>query len=80
MGTQKLQIDSSHCRAICDEVGERLRPILSREPPVPLSLQLLIDRLAELDHEPAPSIAPSIADMISQPATDSFPHRAARAA
>ena len=32
MSTQgELQIDSSHCRAICDEIGERLRAILARD-------------------------------------------------
>jgi len=68
MSTQKeLQIDSTHCRAICDEVGERLRAILDREPPAaPLRLQSLIDRLSELDDQPAPSIVPSIEDMAWQ--------------
>jgi hypothetical protein len=70
MGAQsELQIDSSHCRAICDEIGERLRVILARESPaMPLQLQLLIDRLAEQDREPAPSIVPSMEDMVWQPA------------
>lgn len=68
MSNQKeLQIDSTHCRAICDEVGERLRAILGREPPAASRrLQSLIHRLSELDHQPAPSIAPSIEDMAWQ--------------
>jgi hypothetical protein len=69
MGIQReLQIDSSHCRAICDEIGERLRAILARETPdMPAQLQLLLDRLAEQDRELAPSIAPSMDDMVWQP-------------
>lgn len=65
MSTQnQLQIDSSHCRAICDEIGWRLRAILARESPaLPLRLQLLMDRLAEQDLELSPSIAPSMDDM-----------------
>ena len=65
MGTQgQLQIDSSHCRAICDEIGERLRVILARESSaMPPHLQLLMDRLAEQDWELAPSIVPSIDDL-----------------
>ena len=38
---------------------------------MPPSLQMLTDRLAELDHESAPLIMPSVADMIFQPAADS---------
>jgi hypothetical protein len=69
MGTQReLQIDSSHCRAICNEIGERLRAILAPETPeIPAQLQLLLDRLAEQDRELAPSIAPSMDDMVWQP-------------
>jgi hypothetical protein len=64
----ELQIDSSHCRAICDEIGERLRAILARETPeMPAQLQLLLDRLAEQDRELAPSIVPSMMDMVWQP-------------
>lgn len=29
--SNQLQIDSLHARAICDEIGERLRPILRPE-------------------------------------------------
>jgi hypothetical protein len=69
MGTQnELKIDSSHCRAICDEIGDRLRAMLDRElPAMPLRLRLLMDRLAEQDSEFAPSIAPSMDDMVWQP-------------
>ena len=67
MSSQKalpLQIDSGHCRAICDEIGDRLRIALDREAgAIPPRLQMLIDRLAELDHEQAPSIVPAMDDM-----------------
>ena len=60
-----LQIDSSHCRAICDEIGDRLRIHLDKEAgEIPQRLRLLIDRLAELDREQAPSIVPAMEDMI----------------
>src|SRR5712671_2734785 len=69
MATQnELKIDSSHCRAICDEIGDRLRAMLDREPPaMPLRLQVLLNRLAEQDLDLAPSIAPSMDDMVWQP-------------
>ena len=60
-----LRIDSGHCRAICDEIGDRLRILLDQEPgEIPQRLRLLIDRLAELDGVPAPSIVPAMDDMI----------------
>ena len=78
MGAQKqVQIDSIHCRAICDEIAERMRAIHDRRlPAAPPYLQSLIDRLPELDHQPAPSIAPSIEDMIWQPVAISSPEPA----
>lgn len=58
-----LQLDSEHCQAICEEVGERLRVLLDREAgELPPRLRSLLDRLAELDHE-APSIVPAIDDV-----------------
>jgi hypothetical protein len=58
----ELVIDHIHCRAICDEIGDRLRDILKREASeVPPRLIGLIDKLAELEREP--SIVPSIEDM-----------------
>jgi hypothetical protein len=60
----QLQIDSGHCRAICDEIGDRLRIALDREASAPPQrLQMLIDRLAELEREQAPSIVPAMDDM-----------------
>ena len=65
----ELQLDSSHCRAICDEIGERLRMILDREAaPLPPRLQMLMQRLAEQDPVQAPSLVPAIDDMVWQPA------------
>ena len=67
MSSQKalpLQIDRGHCRAICDEIGDRLRILLDREiNGIPQQLRLLIDRLGELDREQAPSIVPALDDM-----------------
>jgi hypothetical protein len=55
-------LDHIHCRAICDEIGERLRDILDREAlEIPPHLLMLIDKLAQLDR--APSIIPSIDEM-----------------
>ena len=71
----ELRIDSLHCRAICDEIGERLRIVLDREPAaLPPRLQLLMERLAEQDLLMAPSIVPSLDDMVWQPApTEDMP-------
>jgi hypothetical protein len=64
------QIDSLHCRAICEEIGERLRIILRPETiALPARLQILLDRLADQDRELAPSIVPDIGDMVWQPVT-----------
>jgi hypothetical protein len=62
-----LQIDDLHCRAICDEVGDRLRTALGPGPRVlPVRLQILMAQLAAQDRVLAPSIAPSLDD-IRQP-------------
>lgn len=68
MGTStELQIDSSHCRAICDEIGWRLRIMLDRETtPLPPRLQALLLRLAAQELAGSPSIAPSTDDTIRQ--------------
>lgn len=63
------QIDSLHARAICDEIGERLGLMLRPETaPLPVRLQVLLDRLADQDRELAPSIVPDLDDMVRQPA------------
>jgi hypothetical protein len=60
-----LQIDSGHCRAICDEIGDRLRIVLDKDAgKIPQRLRLLMERLAELDGQRAPSIVPAMDDMI----------------
>jgi hypothetical protein len=62
--TSGLQIAPEHCRAICDEIGYRLRVILGREATeLPAHLLLLLNRLAEQESELAPSIVPSIDDI-----------------
>jgi hypothetical protein len=66
--SNQLLIDSLHSRAICDEIGERLRMILRPETAdLPVRLQILIDRLSDQDRELAPSIVPDLDDMIWQP-------------
>jgi hypothetical protein len=56
---EALALDHAHCRAICEEIGERLRQVLKPEAlEIPRRLLLLLDRLAELDE--APSIVPPI--------------------
>jgi len=59
-------LDHKHCRAICDEIGDRLRYLLKRETPeIPPRLLALIDQLARLENGeparwlPSPSLAPS---------------------
>ncbi len=53
-----LALDHAHCRAICDEIGDRLREVLKPEAmEIPERLRALLDRLAQLDE--APSIVPS---------------------
>jgi hypothetical protein len=60
----ELQIDPSHYRAICDEIGARLQIILDREAtPMPPRLQALLLRLAAQELSASPSIAPSLDDM-----------------
>jgi hypothetical protein len=59
-----LAFDDTHSRAICDEIGERLRDVLGRDvPEMPAYLCRLVERFAELDRVPAPSIVPCIDDM-----------------
>jgi len=70
MGTaNNVQIDSLHSRAICGEIGERLRIMLRPTTTgLPARLQLLVDRLADQDRQMACSIVPDLDDMIWQPA------------
>lgn len=59
------KLDSEHCRAICEEIGARLRMVLPCETAVlPVRLQILMDRLAKLDETTmTPSIVPSMDDL-----------------
>jgi hypothetical protein len=61
----RLSIDDVHARAICDEIGERLRESLGRAAPcqLPPRLQQLIEMLIAADHDGAPSIVPSLDDL-----------------
>jgi hypothetical protein len=72
-----LSLDDHHCRAICDEIGDRLRYYLAQEvTEIPPYLRRLIDQLAELDQHAAPSIVPSIDEdfaMDQQACLDSEP-------
>jgi hypothetical protein len=57
-------LDSIHARAVCDEIGERLRDVLGRDAAeIPPHLRRLVDRLAELERVAAPSMVPDIDDM-----------------
>jgi len=65
-----VMLDHTHCRAICDEIGERLAQILIRDVvEVPPRLLALLNKLAQLERDQlaelaqAPSIAPSIGEM-----------------
>jgi hypothetical protein len=64
--TAALNLDRIHCRAICDEIGERLHYVLKPETSdIPPRLLALIEKLTEL--ECAPSIVPSIDEMSFRP-------------
>jgi hypothetical protein len=59
-----IALDHRHCRAICDEVGERLRYLLRTDKEgsdIPPRLLALLDKFAKL--EEAPSMVPSIDEM-----------------
>ena len=62
---QLAELDSDHCRAICDEIGARLALVLRPETAdLPPRIAELLDQLALLDHiEDAPSISPSLEDV-----------------
>jgi len=65
--SNRLNVDSIHSRAICDEIGERLRTMLRPDTgDLPVRLQILIDRLADQERQLAPSIVPDMDDMIWQ--------------
>ncbi len=53
---------AEHCRAIREEIGERLRCALAPASDLPARLAELLGRLAEQDRD-APSIVPSLEEM-----------------
>ena len=58
MQNRIVRIDHIHSRAICDEVADRLRIVLTKDvPDIPGSLKSQIVRLRRLDQ--SPSIVPS---------------------
>lgn len=61
-----IQIDEEHSRAICAEIGDRLRIALGEPLPIPPNLARLTERLSELDHHDSPSLVPSI-ESVSPP-------------
>jgi hypothetical protein len=68
MGAHNILIDSMHCRAICDEIGDRLRLILDRDVTgLPVRLQLLLAQLAAQDLVTVPSTMPGIDETVRQP-------------
>jgi hypothetical protein len=65
-----LELDSEHCRAICDEIGDRLRDSLKvNASELPIKLRRLLARFEEADRQ-APSVVPSLDDMEWQGASD----------
>jgi hypothetical protein len=57
----RIHIDELHSRAICTEIGERLRALLSRnQTELPASIEARLNRLRELDDDYSPSIVPSM--------------------
>jgi hypothetical protein len=61
--TVTLVLDSTHCRAICDEIGARLHDVLRTDvSELPPRLQALLDKLARL--EEGPSIVPSLDELL----------------
>ena len=75
-----LHIDAMHTRAICDEIGDRLRDVVrcqvSHE--LPPRLQDLMEQLAKADEAVSPSIAPSLDEIISQGQPAPHPRRSQR--
>jgi ABC-type Zn2+ transport system substrate-binding protein/surface adhesin len=60
---ENLRLDHTHCRAICDDIGERLRETMGQESTnMTPNLRRLIDRLDELDNVSSPGTLPLIED------------------
>jgi hypothetical protein len=66
----KVHLDSEHCRAICDEIGDRLRYSMKADASeLPMQLRRLLARFEGADRQ-APSVVPSLEDMKWQGASD----------
>ena len=61
MGT--IHISSRHCRAICDEVGERLLQHFDKTQTAPSQRILMLLRELEAMEAETPSIIPSLDDI-----------------
>jgi hypothetical protein len=61
MATPEIRASDKHLRAICAEIGDRLRQRLNKtaEDP-PARLMAIVRRFAELEQIEAPSIVPSL--------------------
>ena len=59
----RVRITEEHSRAICAEIGDRLRVALGQADPISPDLSRLIARLGELDEHDAPSIVPEIEEL-----------------
>jgi hypothetical protein len=62
---KSLRLDHTHCRAICDEIGERRESLGREAAEMPPYLRRLVDRLGELDTVSSPGIVPLIDDLQS---------------
>jgi hypothetical protein len=57
-----INLDLSHSRAMCTEIGERLREILARDKTeLPAQIENRLSRLRELEDDDSPSIVPPAA-------------------
>ena len=54
-----INVDHTHSRAICREIGERLQQYLRAEPELPVSIRKHVDRFQELEGK-SPSIVPDV--------------------
>jgi hypothetical protein len=63
-----MAFEPKHNDAIRDEIGERLKTLLAREPSnLPPHLNQLLRRFDELDHEASPSIVPEAGAVAERP-------------
>jgi len=57
-----INLDLAHSRAMCTEIGERLREILARDKTeLPAQIENRLSRLRELEDDDSPSIVPPAA-------------------